>query len=522
MTAFTDNERRVVPRWRELHETLLDSEELRHHSSSQKVPDPNREFERLQLIWHKCPNPLSAYDFVSTAVILGRVQEAQDAVDFIRNNEDLPDRFKSVSSSDPKAFIDRSLSDATLSNQRKIRYLKDVLQRWPRNAICWTQLGLLYSRVGVNHKAQRCVEIGLSIAPHSRYVLRSACRFFVHVNDPTRAVWELRRSSRTPRDPWLMAAEISCSQILSQRSPLILRGIKELDRKRLPPWSVTELAASIGTFELESGSQRKAKRIFRIGAEAPNGNVKAQLQWLRIHHAEVVPANVPLRDSLDDHEACALDLRVDGSWSEAISSCEEWGKDEFFSERPFCLGSYIALEALGDADRAERILREGLIANRNDTILLNNLAIALAMQGKLEESKSTLANAEKKVAGSPFEDKVILMATSGLVAYRAGNVERGRSQYLDVIKKMASENGRRDEARRAALYMALEELAARTAESRSFSTSILEKVEKAGTSDGWPEREALLKRVKQAAKASGGDSIDTESESVGDLIDSIP
>ena len=521
MTAFTDNERRVVPRWRELHETLLDSQELRYHSSSPIVPDPNREFERLASIWHKCPSPLSAYDFVSTAVILDRVQEAQDAFDFIRNNEDLPDSIKSVSFSDPKAFIDQSLSDSTLSNNRKIRYLKDVLQRWPRNAICWTQLGLLYSRVGVNHKAQRCVEIGLSIAPHSRYVLRSACRFFVHMNDATRAVWELRRCERTPKDPWLMAAEISCSQILSQSSPLLLRGIKELGRKRLPPWSVTELAASIGTFEIENGSQLKAKRFFRVGAEAPNGNVKAQLQWLRIHHAKGVPANAPLRDSLDDHEACALDLRVDGRWSEAILSCEEWGKDEFFSERPFCLGSYIAIEALGDADHAERILREGLIANRNDTVLLNNLAIALAMQGKLEESKSTLANAEKKIAGSPFEDKVILMATSGLVAYRSGNVDRGRNQYLKVMK-MTSENGRRDETRRAALYMALEELEARTAESKPFSTSILEKVEKAGTSDGWPEREALLRRVKQALKARGGDSIDAERESIGDLIDAIP
>ena len=177
MTAFTDNERRVVPRWRELHETLIDSQELSHPSSSPTIPDPTREFERLKFIWREYPNALAAYDFVSTAVVLGRVQEAQDAVDFIHNNHDLPDSIKAVTSCDPNAFIDQSLSDSTLHIHHKIRYLKGVLQRWPRNAICWTQLGLLYSRVGVVHKAKRCVEIGLSVAPHSRYVLRSACRF---------------------------------------------------------------------------------------------------------------------------------------------------------------------------------------------------------------------------------------------------------------------------------------------------------------------------------------------------------
>ena len=318
-----------------------------------------------------------------------------------------------------------------------------------------------------------------------------------------------------------MAAEISCSHILGQSSPLLVRGTKVLDRKGLPPWFVTELAASIGTFELENGSLRKAKKVFRVGAEAPNGNVKAQLQWLRIHHADVVPANAPPRGSIDDHEACALSLRVDRNWSGAISSCEEWGKDEFFSERPFCLGSYIAIEALGDADRAERILRKGLVANGNDTVLLNNLAIAMAMQGRLGEARSTLAKAEKKLAGSPFEDKVVLMATSGLIDYRTGNIELGREKYLDAIK-IASESGHVDDARRAALYLVLEELEARTLASRSLSSIIVRKVEKAGGSEGWPERSALLNRIKQAAKAPGVVSGNAERDTVGELVDSIP
>ena len=521
MTAFTDNERRVVPRWREFHDTLLDSRELNQHSGCLKIPDPGREFDRLGSIWRKYGTPLSAYDFVSTAIVLNRIDEAQDAIDFIRNNEDLPDSIKAVSSSDPIAFIDSSLSDSTHTNRRKIRYLKKVLQRWPRNAICWMQLGLLYSRAGVNHKAKRCVEIGLALATNSRYVLRSACRFFVHVDDASRATWQLRRSERTAKDPWLMSAEIACSHILGQTSPLLLRGNKVLDRKRLPPWAVTELAASIATFELKNGSQRKARKIFRVGAEAPNGNVQAQLQWLRIHHTDAFPTTIHGYDGLNDHEASALGLRVDKNWRDAISSCEAWSKDEFFSERPFCLGSYIAIEALGDAKRAENILRDGLVANRNDAVLLNNLAIALAMQGKLEESLSTFASAERQVTGSRVEDRVSLMATSGLLAYRAGDVKAGRRDYLQAVR-VASKERLGSQARRASLYMVLEELEARTAESGLLTKMVLGKVEKIGDGEGWPERTALLNRVKEAAKAKGDVSKSEQTDTIGELIDSIP
>lgn len=532
MTAFTDTERRVVPRWHEFHETLIGRRELCHSAidpgrrnrdtkaAQRRLMDPNGELERLKSVWRHRPSPLSAYDLVSTAIVLDRLDEAKDAADLIRDGPDTPDRVRMVLAMDPNGFRDGILADPTLEAGRKIGYLRKVLHQWPRNAICWTQLGLLYSRVGIVEKARRCVEIALSLAPNNRYVLRSACRFFVHVNDASRAAWVLRQSARTPGDPWLLAAEISCSHILGVSSPLLSRGIRVLEREALPARHVTELAASIGTFELENGSERKAKKSFGIGAKSPNGNVKAQLQWLRIGHAHVVPPNASLDDGVDDHEARALGFRVEGDWLGAIASCEEWGSDEFFSERPFCLASYIAIEALGDAERAERILNDGLVANRNDTVLLNNLAIALAMQGRLVESRSTLAAASKKILGSPFEDRVALMATKGLIEYREGNVERGREEYLKAIK-VASEHGRRDEARRAAIYMALEELKANTADSTWLSSAVLARVERI-KGDGWPEREALLNRVKQALRAKRDSGAYLDHSSVVRLVESIP
>ena len=238
-------------------------------------------------------------------------------------------------------FIDSSFVFGINNDEGKIHYLRNVLRDWPRNAICWTQLALSYSRLGVNKKAERCINNALLLAPNNRYVLRSASRFFVHIDEASHAAWVLRRSLRTSRDPWLMAAEISISQILDRRSSFLKKATELLGSSSFLPRSISELATSIGVYELESGSRGKARRNFMLGAEDPNGNVRAQLQWVRIHDEHLLPSDMYFEESDSDHEARALSLRIEGKWEKAISSCEQWGEEEFFSERPFCMGSYI-------------------------------------------------------------------------------------------------------------------------------------------------------------------------------------
>ena len=269
---------------------------------------------------------------------------------------------------------------------------------------------------------------------------------------------------------------------------------------------------------MEYGSRGKARKNFLIGAKDPNGNVRAQLQWVRIHDEYLLPSNMNFEERDSDHEARALSLRVEGKWQGAISSCEQWGDDEFFSERPFCMGSYIAIEALGDAVKAQEIAENGLVANDKNTSLLNNYAVALALQGKVKESKVAIAEAEKN---KTEHDTVTLAATKGLIEYRSNEIENGRKQYTEAIKTALRERNRQ-EAHRAAVHMIVEEIHARTKESRSLATLIINKIEKSESVARWPERNALLDRLKKIAKLTTGIAEYKEGDSVREAVDSIP
>ena len=137
---------------------------------------------------------ISAFDFISTATILGKRDQASEAIDFLQGDRDIPEHLKTITQLNPDTIIDSSFVFKLDTDKRKIRFLRSVLRDWPRNAICWTQLALSYSRLGINKKAERCINIALSLAPHNRYVLRSASRFFVHIDESPRAAWELKRS----------------------------------------------------------------------------------------------------------------------------------------------------------------------------------------------------------------------------------------------------------------------------------------------------------------------------------------
>jgi hypothetical protein len=65
---------------------------------------------------------------------------------------------------------------------------------------------------------------------------------------------------------------------------------------------------------------------------------------------------------------------------------------EPFSLRPAGTGSFIAVSYLGDGKLGEMFCRRGLIANRGSSALHNNLAVALAIQGRIEEAKKELGN----------------------------------------------------------------------------------------------------------------------------------
>ena len=467
-------------------------------------------------MWEHDRNLATASDLISTAIILNKRESVMDVIDFVSNLNDVPVAIKNSISILDEAHIDMHLSNAFASDSSKIAYIKDVLKRWPRNAIIWTELALLYSRVGVLDKARKCVNVAVSLAPNNRYVLRCASRFFIHMDDPKQVCTLLRKCDRTKHDPWLLAAEISASQIAGKSSPMLKTGSKLLQSQQFGPRDITELAASLGTNELFDGSNKKARGLFELGAQSPNDNVKAQIQWLRMDHESVLPRHdVGLNDEYD-FEARALHCRKQGDWEDAIHSCGDWGTDEMFSERPFCLGSYIAIEALGDGVRGEEIAKKGLSANQHDYSLLNNLTVALALQGKVEKADDSLKNATKMSDNSVYNE-ICLKSTKGLIEYRRQKPDIGRSLYQEAII-LANKQNDVESARRAALYMTMEELEIGTDESVTIANIVLEIVKKPPS----PESESLISRIKDKMKRESTKQTSPKQLDILNLTNSIP
>lgn len=509
MTASsTDDERRVVPRWRPFRVTLS----LKELSTAFKptIGDELRSaLSATERDWLSRGDVESAVEFVHTAALLDRLEEAQEAIDLILATDELPELVKQSTS----LRDDDAIPDVPLNARARVAQLKAAVRNWPRDATLWTDLALLYCTLGLDEKASKCLLVARNIVPDNRYVLRCSTRFHVHNGDPGGALHLLRRSARGRHDPWLIAAEIAASQIAGRSSKYTKTGLRILESQRFSDGEISELAASLGTVEVEGGKVRRAKKLFDVSARLPNDNVKAQFQWLRGAHRGALPSRQIDLDGKLDHEARAWDHQKREEWQEAIDSCWQWGADEPFSDRPYLLGSYIAIEALGDAIQAEKLAREGLLANTGETYLHNNLAVALAYQGKLEEAEESWKLAKRRASGG-YEEGT-LRATAGLLHYRRGDVEAGRKEYVAAIEA-ARARGDEDAARRAAVYLVLEEVVAKTAESDVLAEFLLARV---NTLE--PETRMFANRIRRAHRAkSSPEAVDVESmNALRNLVD---
>jgi hypothetical protein len=117
------------------------------------------------------------------------------------------------------------------------------------------------------------------LAPDNRYVLRSLTRFWVHQAEPDLALHFLSKFAATRRDPWLLAAQMAAEDV-AHKGPSNWREAKRiLSAEQFSDFELTELAAAFGTLELQAGSHKLARKMFRRSLTAPTENSVAQVQW---------------------------------------------------------------------------------------------------------------------------------------------------------------------------------------------------------------------------------------------------
>lgn len=456
--SLPDKDRQVVPRWRSL-QTTTSLGELAPLAVRPEIVLPDDSLADLRRQWEEDGGLAVAADFVSVAYALGQKDEAQDAARYLADRSDLPLPIRNVvrlhqdSRVEAEPVRELVVSPPSLTSlQRELHETRVQLRAYPRDATMWVNLARLCVSLGSFTKANDAISVALQLAPDHPFVLRSAARFFLHAGEGVRAHRLLSGSDLAEVDPWVMSAEIAIADAIGRTSRRVRAGRHMLDRGEFSDLHASELASAIGTLDSKAGAARRGLRLIRQSLRSPSENAVAQAAWLRRN----VVGEAALAPSLESasFEAEAWLARSRGDWQSAVAAAAAWQSDQMFSSRPAVMGSFVASRALERYEDAVQFAKLGLISNPDDCTLLNNLAFAYANLNRTDEARAALADVALE-ALSPL-DAAVCTATSGLIAYRSGDVAEGRRLYESAAQEFRRRRDFREVV--ALVYQAIEEV----------------------------------------------------------------
>ena len=434
----TDVDRQVIPRWRTFDTTCR----LGELDSVSDVPKSrfgvHDSFESRKKDWESNRTDSYATDLVGSGISLGRAREAQDAARFLlsRKNRvsawgvELAQRALVKRSSLHTGVTPAPTNETTLHTE--VRRLRGLVRSIPNDAIAWAELSRCYACLGLGQQAARSMLIALKLGPNSRFILRSATRLWIFLDDPERAYELVFRADRTRFDPWLLAAEIAAGSVARKRPARIKQARRMITDTQIEPGHLSELASALATLELSTGSVKKSRIMFRKSLEDPTENSVAQAAWAARHH-RAISFDEQYLQFPNTFEAASWSAYFNGKWRTSIEQCGRWQADQLFSTRPAVHGSFVAAVAVEDYATSEWFATNGLIANPHSFKLLNNLAFARIGSGDFVGAAEALSRVDRARIAS--RDRVVLQATEGLLAFRKGNVLLGRKLYLGAREK---------------------------------------------------------------------------------------
>jgi Flp pilus assembly protein TadD len=481
-----DKDRKVVPRWRSSGTTIALGE--LNAAGPIRGRDLGLDFEEKMEEWNAARTPSSAAELVGAAFVHGRLDEVGEAADYLSRHPNSPGLLVEI----PRRVLIPTTSDANaeLSLRKDIRFLRDLLQLNLNNPFKWVDLARAYTTSGQLRKADRALRVALQLAPDDRFVLRSAVRFYLHLKRPDRAHALLLSSAAASRDPWLIGPEIAVAAMEDRRPELLKEGLKVLSSQNFPQSHLTELAATIGTHELDHGTLKRARLLMKQALVQPTENTVAQVRWAakKVGGIEFDPKYLSVKRSF---EARAWDGFYKGDWDASLAQSREWLDDQPFSSRPAVLGSFIASVVIEDHPEAIRLLRLARKANPKDGLLLNNLAYSLANMGEMDEAAKAIAD----IKGDGGELVTLKLATSGLLEFRKGNAESGRALYRQAYDRAQSAK-LKELGTRVALFWAMHEVRSGFPISSEIETVALQSAEQSSDQ----VLQVLFRRIANASQ----------------------
>lgn len=434
--AYDDRKRQAIPRCLSYETACLlgllrvNRRQEEVHRNEVKDSDASRQ-------WIENPRTSTAVDLVGEALILKDFEssEAIKAAKYIlRKGSSSSSLIRQLANHflgkietplsilrEPKEIPDRD------SQRVEIARLKRSVRNYPVNPIAWSDLSLSYATIGQADKAKMAMNIAMSLAKGNRFVLRSASRCFLHFEEPDRAVDILNKSGLCAIDPWIASAEIAIAESKGLKSKCISRAKDLIEDDNLTPFSRGELAASLGTIEIKSGSIRRAKKIMSKAIRDPTENALAQVEWASSIHDIDFNDMIELRRIVPaSYEATAVHAYYSKEFAESLKASEKWGRFQFLSSRPIIHSTFIASSMLNDDLATIDIFDNALPVQQNSALAVNNYAFSLARVGRTEEAANKLNQWINKASS---EEKLVFTATMGLICFREGDVEGGRRLY---------------------------------------------------------------------------------------------
>ena len=455
-------DRRLIPNWRSFSTTIS----LGELDSSSVIPivKPNLSIDEYIEDFQTNETIPFAADLISASIVNGFTDNelVKKAAQFItdRQNEatksqyDISKNILSTTETSTECPIE-NITIKELENclpkenyYLQIQRLKKNLIDFPYNPIIWVELSRCYSILGQEKQAVKSMKIAVQLAPENRFVLRCAVRLFSHYYELEIAHDILKKTRITNFDPWLTSAEISIAMLQGRNSRYIKRGIELVDSKNLSPFSITELASSIATFELLSGERKKSKKMFGKSLISPNDNSLAQIEWVLsdIDKSLIDREQINIKTK-HNFEAQAFSNFYQATLTDkkklidALNNTCQWFYDMPFSKRPVIMGSSIAA-ILDERNLSIKFLESGLISHSNDALMLNNIAYYLALENRTKDAFVYLERAKAQGTSKTKTIDICLTATSGLVYFREKKYEAGRNEYLKAIERTVLENNK--------------------------------------------------------------------------------
>jgi len=435
--TFDDSNRQIIPRWYPFKMACqLGDIEPERAFNKPKVESLDA-FNQKVNEWREVRSIYNAIDVVGSALIMGDYLNPYsiDAAAFILSSGEplyslarqIAEAFNKYRNSEPEN--ERRFLTNNLQHKLEIKSIKVFVRSYPRNAIAWSDLAYHYTLLGQKDRAQQCMEIAVSLGSENRFILRSAARCFLHLDQPEKALFYIRRSLLSHIDPWLVSSEIAIAEGIGTKTKLVKQGQAMIYNQDLSPWSINELAATISTMEARSGSVRKSKKLLVQALQWPNENTMAQAEWLAPGLGKELIR--PQKQILAPYEADSRRSFREGDFDEALKQTKDWFRFQPFTSRPAILASYIAAVCCQNDMEAIEIIEKAKTTSPESFLLHNNHAFSLASLGRLEEASEILDRVNKSTLTDIYKNT--LAATIGLLEFRKDNFSEGRRLYKTAI-----------------------------------------------------------------------------------------